>query len=137
MTVEFRDNTAKILSNIDKCTLAFLDEAKDSLAAQASRNSRVKSGALKRSFQSDSKVVDSEQTAYIGSSLDYALWQEFGTGEYALEGNGRKGGWVYLDPDTGKKVFTRGNKPNRMLYHAFQAKKEAIKRRGQAIFKGV
>ena len=135
--IEFKDNSAKIVAEIDKCTLTFLDEAKDSLAAQASRNSPVKSGALKRSFQSDSRVAESEKTAYIGSSLDYALWQELGTGEYALEGNGRKGGWVYRDPDTGNRVFTRGNKPNRMLYHAFQSKKAAIKKRGQDIFRGI
>lgn len=134
MSVKFTDNSAEVLADLDAKTIAFLEEAKDSLAAQASRNSPVKSGALKRSFQSDSRVVDSEKTAYVGSSLDYAVWQEFGTGEHALEGNGRKGGWVYLDPDTGERVFTRGSKPNRMLYHAFQSKKEKIKQRGQKIF---
>ena len=137
MSIVFTDNSAQVINEIEDKTLSFLDEAKDSIAAQASRNSPVKSGALKRSFQSDSKVVDSEKTAYVGSSLEYAIWQELGTGEYALEGNGRKGGWVYKDPDTGERVFTRGNKPKRMLYHAFQSKKEAVKRRGQEIFRSI
>lgn len=136
MAVKFTNNSAQILSELDRKSLAFLEEAKSSLASQASRNSPVQSGALKRSFQTDSRVSKSEQVAYIGSSLDYAIWQEYGTGEYALEGNGRKGGWVYRDPDTGKRIFTRGNKPKRMLYKAFQTKKAAIKKRGEEIFRG-
>jgi hypothetical protein len=26
-----------------------------------------------------------------------AVYEEFGTGEYAFNGNGRKGGWFYVD----------------------------------------
>jgi HK97 gp10 family phage protein len=135
--VQFTDNSAKVKASIDERTISFLEEAKSSIAAQASKNSPVRSGDLKRSFQSDSKVVESEKAAYIGSSLEYSIWQEYGTGEFALKGNGRKGGWVYKDPDTGKYVFTRGNKPRRMLYHAFQQKKASVEKRAQEVFRSV
>lgn len=136
MPVKFTDHTVEIVNELEKKSLAFLEEAKSSLSAQAAKNSPVKSGDLKRSFVSDSLVDKSEYTAYIGSSLEYALYQEMGTGEHALEGNGRKGGWVYKDLETGKTIFTRGNRPRRMLYNAFQQKKAKIKARGQEIFRG-
>lgn len=134
--VEFTNNTTKVNERLEKMAIAWLYEAKSSISAQASRNSPVKSGELKRSFEVDSKVDESELTARIGSSLEYAAWQEQGTGEYALEGNGRKGGWVYIDPETGKTVFTRGIYPKRMLYTAFLKKKAKVKKRAQEIFKG-
>lgn len=132
--VEFNDYTIKVLAKLDDKAEAFLEEAKASLASQASRNSPVDTGALKSSFQTDSFVDAKEKTAYIGSALEYAIWQEFGTGEYALYGNGRKGGWVYKDLKNNKYVFTRGNKPRRMLYHAFEQKKTAVENRAKQIF---
>lgn len=137
MSVKFTSHSVEITKDLEDKAIAFLYEAKDSISAQASRNSPVKSGDLKRSFQDDSQVDEKAYEAHIGSSLEYAIWQEYGTGEHALEGNGRKGGWVYLDRDTGKKVFTRGNKPKRMLYHAFQQKKEKVKNRGRDLFGGI
>lgn len=132
--VEFNDYTVKVLAKLDQKAEAFLEEAKGSISSQASRNSPVDTGALKSSFQTDSFVDTDEKTAYIGSSLEYAIWQEFGTGEYALNGNGRKGGWAYKDFKTGKVIFTRGNKPRRMLYHAYQQKKTAVENRAKQIF---
>lgn len=134
MAVEFNDYSIKVIAKLDSKAIKFLEEAKSSISSQASRNSPVKSGDLKRSFQTDSLVDEDEYTAYIGSSLEYAIWQEMGTGEYAVEGNGRKGGWCYKDAETGETVFTRGTRPKRMLYHAFLQKRDAVKTRGKKIF---
>lgn len=125
-TVELKDYTDKILSSFDKKVNAFLLEVKDSVANQASLNSPVDTGGLSRSFLTDSFVDKSEKTAYIGSSLKYSIYQEFGTGEYALEGNGRKGGWVYKSSKDGKFYKTYGVKPQRMLYKALLTKKPLI-----------
>lgn len=132
--VEFNDYTVKVLAKLDQKAEAFLEEAKFSIASQASRNSPVDNGILKTSFEVESFVDVDEKTAYIGSPLEYAIWQEFGTGEYALNGNGRKGGWCYIDFKTGEKVFTRGTRPKRMLYHAYQQKKTAVENRAKKIF---
>lgn len=137
ITVKFTDNTVQVTKTIESAAIKFLEEAKATLASQAAKNSPVDSGDLKRSFTTDSLVVDSEFKAYIGSSLEYAIYQEYGTGEYALQGNGRKDGWIYKSKKDGKYYFTRGTAPKRMLYRAFQTKKEAVKKRGQDIFKGL
>ena len=55
------------------------------------------------------------------------------TGEYAANGDGRKGGWRYKD-DSGDWHFTRGKKPNRTLMRAFTAKKSAIINRAKQVF---
>ena len=125
-TVELKDYTDKIVSSFDKKVNAFLLEIKDSVANQASLDSPVDTGGLSRSFLTDSFVDKSKKIAYIGSSLKYSIWQEFGTGEYALEGNGRKGGWVYKSSKDGKFYKTYGVKPQRMLYKALLTKKPLI-----------
>ena len=134
ITVKFTNNSVQATKAIESAAIKFLEEAK---ASQAAKNSPVDSGDLKRSFTTDSLVVDSEFKAYIGSSLEYAIYQEYGTGEYALQGNGRKDGWIYKSKKDGKDYFARGTAPKRMLYRAFQTKKEAVKKRGQDVFKGL
>lgn len=131
--IKFKDYSDEVKERLDQKILQWLEEAKKSIASQASRNSPVDTGALKASFQTDSFVDEAEQVAYIGSTLEYSVWQEFGTGEYALNGNGRKGGWGYEDPKTGDSIWTHGNKPRRMLYHAFEQKKEKVKNRAKKL----
>jgi hypothetical protein len=42
------------------------------------------------------KIDESKGVATIGNPLEPSLWTEFGTGEFALHGDGRKGYWVYV-----------------------------------------
>lgn len=72
--------------------------------------------------------------ALVGSPLENAVWEEFGTGDYALNGNGRKGGWAYED-DYGEWHFTHGKRPRRALHNAFETKKSALIRRAEEIMK--
>ena len=134
--VVFKDYSVQIKKWLNDTAIAFLEEAKSSMASQASKLSPVDTGNLRQSFQTDSIVVPDEKTAYVGSKLEYAIYQEFGTGEYALKGNGRKGGWVYKSKKDGKYYYTKGSTPKRMLYHAFETKKEPIKKRAREMFKG-
>lgn len=122
---KFEDNSVKFLDIFNECSVAFLEEVKDSLVSQTQRNTPVETGGLKRSFGDDSFVDKDELTAYIGSSKKYAIWVEKGTGEYAIEGNGRKDGWVYQD-EKGNFHRTKGRKPKMMLYQAYITKKAKI-----------
>lgn len=133
--VKFTDYSVEVKKKLNEKALIFLEESKDILASQSARNSPRKTSALAQSFLNDSVADDKSFTAYIGSTLEYAIWQEFGTGEYALEGNGRKGGWCYKDPSDGKIKFTRGTRPKRMLYNAYQHKKSAVIERAEEFFK--
>lgn len=132
----FQDNSRVVIQAIEDTAIAFLHEAKASIASQTSMNCRVNTTALQQSFQNDSTVDEKKLCAYVGSNLQYAIYEELGTGEYALEGNGRKGGWAYFDDTEGKWYFTRGNQPQRMLHNAYMRKKTAIQNRARQMFGG-
>ena len=138
MEIKFTNKTGSVSAQMRQQAIAFLIEAKGSIASQTALNSPVGDyqggGELKKSFGSDSFVDETNLIAYIGSTLKYAIYQEYGTGEYALNGNGRKGAWGYTGKD-GKTHFTRGVRPKRMLFKAFEEKKNAVMTRGKEIFK--
>jgi hypothetical protein len=131
--VTFEDNSMQVKAALNEAVTAFLYEASEELRSQAAKNSRVDSGQLKSSW---SYAVDEEAgEAQIGSPLENAIWEEFGTGEYALNGDGRKNlPWVYQD---GKGEFhtTSGKKPNRTLFNAYNTLKDALIKRAESIFK--
>ena len=78
-------------------------------------------------FEPEYRVDEEKMEAYVGSNYENAIWEEFGTGQYALDGNGRKTPWVYEGSD-GKMHWTRGKRPSRALYHAFRQTKDKIQR---------
>lgn len=131
MAVEFEDFSLQIKAALDDKALAFLEEAASEIESAAKRYSRADSGQLKGSWTH--LVDESAGEATIGSPLENAIWEEFGTGEYAAEGNGRKGGWSYQD-DAGDWHYTKGKKPNHTLQRAFDSKKGAINKRAEKIF---
>ena len=123
--VIFEDYTIQVQNAIANNAVAALEESAGELESQVKRNqTRVKTGKTKNSWQ---HIVDeSTLTAHVGSPDENAIWEEFGTGEYALNGDGRKGGWRYKD-EKGDWHFTRGKTPLRALWNAYNSKKAAIK----------
>lgn len=134
MSVKFEDNTIEVKEAIENRIIAVLYECAGEVASQTKRNSRVKTGKTKNSFQYH--VDDASQTAYIGSNDENAIWEEFGTGEHALQGNGRKGGWFYVD-EKGDGHFTHGKKPSRAFWNAYIKLKDKIIKRIQTALKGM
>lgn len=132
--IEYKDYTIQVKAAIDERISAVLEECAGEIESQAKRNTRVDTGKTKNSFRH--KVVDSEHAAYIGSDYENAIWEEFGTGEYALKGNGRKGGWFYVD-EKGDGHFTRGKKPSRAFWNAFTSLKAKVINRIQDSLKGL
>lgn len=130
MPVEFKDFRVQVQHAMEEKAEQFLEEAALEIESAARRNSRVASGQLKGSW---THTIDGK-TATIGSPLQNAIWEEFGTGEYAAGGDGRKGGWVYYDPLYGKFHFTLGKRPNRTLQKAFASTKSKIINRARQIF---
>lgn len=130
--IEFVDNRVQVNKSLDDAVGAFLLEASAEIVSAAARGSRVDSGQLKGSWKAN--VNESKSEAVIGSELENAIWEEFGTGEYAAKGNGRKGGWNYQD-DKGNWHHTTGKKPNRTLQRAFDGAKGKIINRAKQIFK--
>ena len=131
--VIFEDFTFQVQGAIDDKCNAVLEECAGEVESAAKRNSRVDTGKTKNSFRH--KVDTALHEATIGSSDENAIWEEFGTGEHALQGNGRKGGWVYKD----EKGFhhTYGKTPSRALWKAFTALKGKIINKIKNSFKGL
>ena len=130
--VEFKDNSIQVKAVMDKAIIAALHECAGEIQTQAAKNTRVQTGQTKASWE---YAVDSgRKIATIGSDYENAIWEEFGTGEYALEGNGRRGGWSYKD-DKGVWHFTMGKRPQRAFWNAYNAKKTAVMRRIRDVIK--
>lgn len=136
--IEFIDNRAQVQAAMEDAISAFLVEIGGEVQAQVvreyDRNNRVKTGQTKGSW--DYKVDESEHSVTIGSPLENAIWEEFGTGEYALNGDGRKGGWFYVD-EQGKGHFTHGKTPNRALHNAIETTKPKLQSALEAKLKGM
>lgn len=63
------------------------------------------------------------------------FWKKCGTGEYALNGDGRKTAWCYKDKVTGKWHRTKGKKPTRAFYKAYLSTKDKVIKRAEEVFK--
>lgn len=133
MSVQFDDFSMQVKAALEEAAVQFLYEAAGELASQTARNSPVDTGQLKNSWQY--KVDENKLEATIGSPLENAIWNEYGTGEYALEGNGRKGGWFYEDRK-GEGHFTHGKHPQRTMHKAFTKLKPKIIKRAEQVLKG-
>lgn len=121
--IEFEDFSIKAIKEIEKRAIKGLTEAAGELEAQVKRNTAVDTGQLKGSWD---YVIDKVKLeALIGSPLENAIWEELGTGEYALNGDGRKGGWVYQDAE-GNWHYTNGKRPRRAMYRAYVSKKNTL-----------
>lgn len=131
------DNRIEVFGALESAIEVFLTEASGELVAEVARNSRVDTGQLKASWTG---IVKGEE-AIIGSPLENAIWEEFGTGIHAEvvdgygSGIGRQSGWAYEDKD-GKTVFTRGKKRNpKGLLFSYNQVKGALIKRAEDIFR--
>lgn len=125
MSIKFIDNSEKLKDLLQEALVAGLEAAAGEIESQAAANTPVDTGKLKGDWK---HIVDeAELVATIGNPNEYAIWHEFGTGEFAVEGNGRKGGWFYEDSE-GNGHFTYGIQPTRMLENAFWTKKNTVKK---------
>ena len=134
MSVVFKDFTKIVLDKIHTTGETFLEEVGGEVEAQTKQNTKVDTGKTKGSWE---HIVNADKMeVQIGSRYQNALWEEFGTGIYALNGDGRKTKWVYRTED-GKYHTTVGKKPRRALFRAYQSKKNTIIREAKRRFKEI
>lgn len=108
MAVEFQDFSFEVKAALNDKTIAWLRDTANEITSQAQRNCSTGesySAQLKGSYSNN--VNESKGEAQIGSPLEQAFWEEFGTGSHADTSKnggrpGRKGWWVYKDGYTGK-----------------------------------
>lgn len=155
--VRFEDYSMKVKEAISEKTITWLHEVANEIASKAKRGCKMddESGGkqLKGSYRC--AVDEAKGEAQIGSPLESAFWEEWGTGEYAAHGDGRKGWWVYIRGEESKgggksyrtreeaeaaadflrmvkkldAVVTNGRRPNYTLEKAFTDTRPFAKRR--------
>lgn len=161
MAIKLLLNEYLVKKAMHDAAIQFLEEAAMLVERDAVNNTPSATGQLKGSW--DHVINEGAMNAIVGNPSEYAIWQEMGTGEYALNGNGRKGYWVYVEGGGGGKrsgsskqytlgeakrvvaylrskgipaVYTKGSKPRRMLHRAYVNNKSRIIQRASQIFKG-
>ncbi|MDN5493909.1 MAG: hypothetical protein L0G21_01345 [Lactococcus raffinolactis] len=99
----------------------------DHVAGKAKEKVGVGTGALRADTRSlGVEIVGDEVHGAVGNSLEHAIYHHQGTGIYAVSGDGRKTPWVYEDPKTGEKIYTRGSKPNPYLKDTIEQEQSTI-----------
>lgn len=108
VTIEFTDNSNKTKAEVEEAIQRALTKIGITAENHAVDNIRstVKQskGTLANSI--DSKVVD--DTVYVGSNLEYAIYNEFGTGVYGQ--NATSGYWVYVAGNESQSEHAKGKR---------------------------
>ncbi|MGN1368434.1 MAG: hypothetical protein ACI4WX_06175 [Aristaeellaceae bacterium] len=153
--VEFQDFSFQVKAALDSVSKGWLYETAEEIKSQAQRTTSMEG------WTNDERVnlrdhykahVDADKgEAAIGNDLEMAYWEEWGTGEHAAHGDGRKDWWIYTPGESGgngsesnhyatreeaeqmaayiratydkEAIVTNGLEPNYTLEHAFDAVK--------------
>ncbi|MBT2680051.1 HK97 gp10 family phage protein [Bacillus sp. ISL-35] len=75
-------------------------------------------GNLRKSIEVE--IRDGGLTAVVTVSAHYAIYVEFGTGIYAVNGDGRQTPWTYYSDKLGRFVTTRGMRAQPYWYPAIE-----------------
>lgn len=110
MRIDVVNNSVQVGEAFRAACLRALESCGMEAEGYAKDLAHVDTGAGRNSISH--KVDESEPAAYIGTNLDYMIYQELGTGIYA-EG-GRPTPWVYQDAQ-GNWHWTRGNRAHPFL----------------------
>ena len=93
---------------------------------EAQEKAPKRTGRLKGSIESKVEREGNMITGIVFTPVEYAPYQEFGTGLFAVNGDGRKTGWAYEDELTGKTVYIRGNRPHPFLAPALRENEDVV-----------
>lgn len=119
MALEFEikaDYTGDVLRELDSKIEAILEawgiQGVGAVVDIITSESRVDTGAMRNSITH--QVDAGDQSVYIGTNIEYAIYHELGTGIYLEGGGGRQTPWAYQD-ENGNWHRTRGMKPIHMI----------------------
>ena len=102
----FNDYSDDVLNEFHDAVLRALERCGEQAEGYAKDLAPANTGAGRNSISH--QVDESESAVYIGTNIDYMIYQELGTGKYAEGGGGRPTPWVYQD-DNGNWHWTAGN----------------------------
>ena len=126
-TRAFEQSCDNSVNKMQELLMQNMELTLDHIAEKAKEKVGVGTGALRADTRSlGAEIVGDEVRGSVGNSLEHAIYHHQGTGIYASDGNGRKTPWVYEDPKTGEKIYTRGSKPNPYLKDTIEQEQSAI-----------
>lgn len=125
-TSHTKEAKIQLQSSIDRAleTASLLIESQ--IKANITASGYVDTGELRDSFQHQISGSGSDTVSKIGTPLKRAIYPEYGTGDFAENGAGRKKGWHFQSSD-GTWHFTKGQKPLKFMRKAFRTKKGEVK----------
>lgn len=98
MPFELIDNSFEVKAELDETAIEWLHTWANEIASHAKDNVQLDGDEgvqLRKSYRA--YVNEAKGEAQIGTPLESGYWEEFGTGEYAVHGDGRKGWWVWKE----------------------------------------
>ena len=101
-------------------------ETANLLKAEAVARAPEDTGDLKRSIEVD--ILNDGLTAIVTVGVHYAIYIEFGTGIYAVKGNGRKTPWSYYSNKLDQWVTTRGMQAQPFWFPAIEIAQDYFKK---------
>lgn len=123
VTVEYTSFHDVMQAKFEQCLYNYLEQGAAEIESAAIQNTPIgDTYKLRSSWRHEV----GEREAKIGNDAEHSIWLEMGTGEYAINGDGRKGEWSYRDAN-GVWHTTTGNKPHRMLENAWNEKIRLVK----------
>ena len=126
-TRAFEQSCDNSVNKMQELLMQNMEQTLDHVAGKAKEKVGVGTGALRADTRSlGVEIVGDEVHGAVGNSLEHAIYHHQGTGIYAEEGNGRKTPWVYENPKTGEKIYTRGSKPNPYLKDTIEQEQSTI-----------
>ena len=162
--VVFQDFSFEVKEALNETSIGWLYATAEEIKSQAQRNCKTdyEEGGKQLKGSYNTKVDEAKGEAQIGSPMEAAYWEEWGTGEYAAHGDGRKGWWIYIPGQEsmgggmtyhdemeammmaafiqstyGKKAYvTNGRRPNYTLENAFNTTKNPAIARLEELLKG-
>lgn len=162
--VEFQDFSFEVKEALNDTSIGWLYATAEEIKSQAQRNCKTdyEEGGKQLKGSYAAKIDEAKGEAQVGSPMEAAYWEEWGTGEYAAHGDGRKGWWIYIPGQEsmgggqtyhdemeammmaayiqqvhGKKAYvTNGRRPNYTLENAFTKTKNPAIARLEELLKG-
>lgn len=104
MSVVLQDNTESVLKALKEACESGLERCGEKAEGYAKDLAPFDTGRLRNDI---SHTVVNEKEMEIGVNVDYAIYQEFGTGKYVA--GGRPTPWKYQD-ENGNWHWTAGNR---------------------------
>lgn len=132
MAIKYENNfpaVEKLIDiNVERALIASSELVRSQAKTNVTAAGRVDTGKLRDDI--NYKLVKDSgysggMASQVGSPDEHAIYNEFGTGEFAENGAGRKGGWFYRAAD-GTPHFTKGLKPIKFMRNAFRDTKQEV-----------